>query len=98
MLRRAGIFVQNLDVSIHAHQYWRAMRRADRADHGRCNVSIHAHQYWRAMRHIRMLCNNRERVSIHAHQYWRAMQPGQEPAAMAQQFQSTPTNTGGRCS
>ena len=36
-------------------------------------------------------------VSIHAHQYWRAMPPPAAQASPARAFQSTPTNTGGRC-
>ena len=37
------------------------------------------------------------KVSIHAHQYWRAMPWHGTPQALACMFQSTPTNTGGRC-
>ena len=36
-------------------------------------------------------------VSIHARQYWRAMRASACPSCLAQQFQSTPANTGGRC-
>ncbi len=86
-----------LQVSIHAHQYWRAMRLRQHAQRNRPDVSIHAHQYWRAMLFPAASGLERCRVSIHAHQYWRAMPTSYSDATPDGKFQSTPTNTGGRC-
>jgi len=63
-------------------------------------VSIHAHQYWRAMHSKWAPGIFADGVSIHAHQYWRAMRPCGHAAWTPRNdalFQSTPTNTGGRC-
>ncbi len=84
-------------VSIHAHQYWRAMRLAHDVAVFHRVVSIHAHQYWRAMPVGNAPVQRGARVSIHAHQYWRAMRRPFLDACATVWFQSTPTNTGGRC-
>ena len=85
-------------VSIHAHQYWRAMPRQREAAESVCVVSIHAHQYWRAMQRPKLALVDADKVSIHAHQYWRAMPEHAGRTLWRHLFQSTPTNTGGRCS
>ncbi len=117
---RCGIGHNVVAVSIHAHQYWRAMPQhaiaaaavvcfnprppilagdAYPASHrvSRWVVSIHAHQYWRAMPPNASNTDRPRSVSIHAHQYWRAMRASITPVGVPRGFQSTPTNTGGRC-
>ena len=85
-------------VSIHARQYWRAMLDGAIRMARMMLVSIHARQYWRAMPRWTALSPTNPAVSIHARQYWRAMLAGDNEYAYLLEFQSTPANTGGRCS
>ena len=84
-------------VSIHARQYWRAMRsHGDQPPRMVVFQSTPANTGGRC--HDAQLLNLViAHVSIHARQYWRAMRHGLPVAGELFAFQSTPANTGGRC-
>gem|GEM_PF-1347605 len=62
-----------VEVSIHAHHYWRAIHCQATLDSRQPQVSIHAHHYWRAIRQQPIANSQQPKVSIHAHHYWRAI-------------------------
>ena len=107
-------------VSIHAHQYWRAMPSGSCATApagtfqstptntgGRCRSGASSLILLTSFNpRPPILAGDAQgvelaaaklRVSIHAHQYWRAMRSSLRPLSGWWTFQSTPTNTGGRC-
>ena len=92
-----GLLIRRL-VSIHARQYWRAMRARRYGGPGLGRVSIHARQYWRAMPRAK----SAEAAALEF-QSTPANTGGRCCARLRLQtqprrFQSTPANTGGRCS